>query len=571
MKHPVIRVLSLFLVLVMTLSCCAFAAERPDFGEGAEENADKLNALGLFLGTGTGYDLEGQATRLHGLVMLIRLLGEEDAAKSCTDPCPFLDVPDWGKPYAAYAYKKGYTNGVSATAFDPDSKINFVSYVTFLLRALGYDDSAEVGDFVWDKSLGKAVQIGLMDAASEEHLTGTNPAFYRKDMVDLSLCALTAKMKGSTKTLAEVLVGRGIFTRQAGTAQGVIRSGTLCYTYTAPRMIDDSTVVRTTQTYSLPSGNVTADVITVNCLNPKVSVEARLVNNTLGATAPFTEIVSQSAAKVIVNSNFFEAYSDWKVPIGQLMCSGQFVYGEAGIPMFAFYEDGSVRSGTPFIIYEVTSGKQSWTCFQCNMNNTDSTYGILYTPAYGSSVTVNGEVGAAVTVVGGTVRDYRSVTVGDVVDIPADGFLIYFGRSFVSTDYYRPLSVGANVSVAPQFFLSNSDGMELDGIRNIISGAPCLVDNGEICTVLPAGFQEERFTTMTTPRTAIGLLPDGKFVLVSTGAAKIQQMRELMLQLGCVEAINLDGGGSTALAWDGQVVRAPGRNLTATLHIFVEE
>ena len=140
MKHPVIRVLSLFLVLVMTLSCCAFAAERPDFGEGADENADKLNALGLFLGTGTGYDLEGQATRLHGLVMLIRLLGEEDAAKSCTDPCPFLDVPDWGKPYAAYAYKKGYTNGVSATAFDPDSKINFVSYVTFLLRALGYDE-----------------------------------------------------------------------------------------------------------------------------------------------------------------------------------------------------------------------------------------------------------------------------------------------------------------------------------------------------------------------------------------------------------------------------------------------
>ena len=141
----------------------------------------------------------------------------------------------------------------------------------------------------------------------------------------------------------------------------------------------------------------------------------------------------------------------------------------------------------------------------------------------------------------------------------------------VSADYYKAPSVGAKVTVAPQYFRSNSDGIELDGLRHIISGAPCLVDNGEICTVLPTGFQEERFTTMITPRTAIGTLANGKFILVSTGAASIQQMRELMLQLGCVEAINLDGGGSTALAVDGQIIRAPGRQLTATLQIFVEE
>jgi len=95
------------------------------------------------------------------------------------------------------------------------------------------------------------------------------------------------------------------------------------------------------------------------------------------------------------------------------------------------------------------------------------------------------------------------------------------------------------------------------------------VEKGAICTTLEPGFQEVRFTTAVTPRTALGKLADRKLVIVSSGAASIQQMRELMLQLGCVEAVNLDGGGSTALAYQGQIIRTPGRELTSTLQITV--
>ena len=130
---------------------------------------------------------------------------------------------------------------------------------------------------------------------------------------------------------------------------------------------------------------------------------------------------------------------------------------------------------------------------------------------------------------------------------------------------------GEPVSITPTFFRSVNDGIDLEGVEQIVSGSPYLVDNGEICTVLDVGFQESRFTTLSTPRTAIGKLADGKMILVSTSAATIQQMRELMLQLGCVEAMNLDGGGSTALAYDGQIIRTPGRKLTTTLHVFVED
>ena len=110
-KHG-LRAIALMLIMVMTLTINVWAVD--------ESNADRLHDLGLFRGTGSGYALDKTATRMQGLIMLIRLLGEEDEALACTDPCPFTDVAA-GDPsrYTAYAYAKGYTTGTTATTFSP--------------------------------------------------------------------------------------------------------------------------------------------------------------------------------------------------------------------------------------------------------------------------------------------------------------------------------------------------------------------------------------------------------------------------------------------------------------------
>ena len=190
--------------------------------------------------------------------------------------------------------------------------------------------------------------------------------------------------------------------------------------------------------------------------------------------------------------------------------------------------------------------------------------------------------GYVMTVTAGYITDYRYVEVGptatlhgtvnavSAVDIPADGYVVYMGTGFASTDYFKTPVVGTKVSVEPRLTRPDDNGFSLDGVTGILSGAPRLVEKGAICTTLEAGFQEARFTTAVTPRTAVGTLADGKLVIVSTAAASIQQMRELMLQLGCTDAINLDGGASTALAYNGQIVRNAGRPLTTTLQVFVK-
>ena len=64
--------------------------------------ADAMKALGLFKGSdtayGSGYDLEQPPTRIQGLIMFLRLLGEEETALATTAQNPFADVPAWARP-----------------------------------------------------------------------------------------------------------------------------------------------------------------------------------------------------------------------------------------------------------------------------------------------------------------------------------------------------------------------------------------------------------------------------------------------------------------------------------------
>jgi hypothetical protein len=82
----------------------------------------------------------------------------------------------------AYAYEKGYTAGQTADRFNPGARIEFRHYVTFLLRALGYNDKA--GDFTFATSLDKAVEIGMMDRASADLILREGVTFYRSDLTE---------------------------------------------------------------------------------------------------------------------------------------------------------------------------------------------------------------------------------------------------------------------------------------------------------------------------------------------------------------------------------------------------
>ena len=81
-----------------------------------------------------------------------------------------------------------------------------------------------------------------------------------------------------------------------------------------------------------------------------------------------------------------------------------------------------------------------------------------------------------------------------------------------------------------------------------VSGRPRLVENSEPSPTI------ERFASVRHPRTAVGLKKDGTLViLVADGRREAAlgftgpEMSEIFIHEGVVDAINLDGGGSTTL------------------------
>lgn len=173
--------------------------------------ADALFAMGLFRGDGTGYGsgyaLERNANRLEGLIMFIRLLGQEQDALAFTGSHPFADVPNWASAYVAYAYHNGYTKGTGDTTFGTNDPLTAQHYVTFLLRALGYTEET---DFSWLTVMDDACRLGVITAGEQAQFS---QLFSRARVVYLSYVTLGTRLAGGGTTLMERLIAQGAVSR----------------------------------------------------------------------------------------------------------------------------------------------------------------------------------------------------------------------------------------------------------------------------------------------------------------------------------------------------------------------
>ena len=179
------------------LTASAFAANYTNC-------ADSLHEMGLFQGTQNGYDLDRTPTRAEASVMLVRLLGKEAEAKALTYTAPFTDLKGWEKPYVQYLYSNGLANGTNRTTFNPTGKCTAQMYAVFLLRALGYSDTA---DFSYANAIETAREQGIYDTGI---INVQN--FLRDDAAAASYTALSVSPKNSEGTLLDQLVSENAIT-----------------------------------------------------------------------------------------------------------------------------------------------------------------------------------------------------------------------------------------------------------------------------------------------------------------------------------------------------------------------
>lgn len=187
--------------------------------------ADALKNMGLFIGTQNGYELDRTPTRAEAAIMLVRLLGEEDAAKADTYDTPFTDVPDWAAPYVGWLYENQLTMGVSSTKFGTRDTCSAQQYATFLLRALGYEDG---NGYTYKTALDYAKTLGVVDAVNCD-----TDNFLRDHVVAMSYTALSRPTEDGIDMLLESLIQQGsVSERKASDTLTLFQS---CQAYDAVR------------------------------------------------------------------------------------------------------------------------------------------------------------------------------------------------------------------------------------------------------------------------------------------------------------------------------------------------
>lgn len=107
----------------------------------------------------------------------------------------------------------------------------------------------------------------------------------------------------------------------------------------------------------------------------------------------------------------------------------------------------------------------------------------------------------------------------------------------------------------------SADQLVQDGVVNLLAFGPSLVENGEISVSTNA---EVGQAMASNPRTAIGIIDENHYIIVvsdgRTSESKglsLYQMAEVMKSYGVKTAYNLDGGGSSTLYFNGQVINKP--------------
>ncbi len=251
-----------------------------------------------------------------------------------------------------------------------------------------------------------------------------------------------------------------------------------------------------------------------------------------------------------VNGDFFQTTSG--IPIGMVITDGIIRSSHvdlSNVNAVGFMEDGSAIIGQPKMDISLkTSGGQTVSIGYINKSRHNySVY--LLTPDYAATTktTLEGtsiiltDIEGALTV-GGTVTG----TVGSIIkgkgEVPInEGTMVLTATTDNNCDAaFIGIEEGMDVTIT----VSVADERWKDVAYAVGSGVK-LVENGSVLSGLD---------NTKAPRTALGVRADGSIVFYTvdgrqagySAGLSLTSVAERMVSLGCVEAVNLDGGGSTA-------------------------
>ena len=270
-----------------------------------------------------------------------------------------------------------------------------------------------------------------------------------------------------------------------------------------------------------------------------------------------------------VNGDFYQrdgAYAG--DPRGLQIVDGELVSAPAGSAVFWIDALGRPNATNVLSLFQVTWPNGKTGSFGLNEDRHPDRAG-LYTSAAGSSTHTTGgrelvlerelnspwlplRIGRVYQARVREIHESGSTQLAPGIMVLSIGPALMPGVPMVATGAVLTLSTGSSPS--------------LRGAKTAIGGGPVLVRGGKRLKIIEPATESYEFSTMTErhPRTAIGWNRNYLFLIEVDGRQKnlsvgmtLDELSACLLKLGCEEAMNLDGGGSATLWYNGKVQNSP--------------
>ena len=269
----------------------------------------------------------------------------------------------------------------------------------------------------------------------------------------------------------------------------------------------------------------------------------------LNSRRSISTIAKNSKAIVALNGTYFKPQTG--VPLGTLMIDHKMYTGPIydRVAMGIFEDGNSVKFDIARVQLnaEVQGDGLSVKVDNINQPRMLSTYVLAYTPEWGKQSPYAPKYGVNLLI-----EDNRIIKASaNPVEIPKNGYVLS-GPKTLLFPLLKDKKAKLTVKTNPEW----------KNVKHIISGGPYLVKEGSVYVDISA--QKLNAIGGRNPRSAIGYTSDNNLVLVAVDGREgssvgmtLFELANFMKSIGCVNAINLDGGGSTVMYIKGQVVNNP--------------
>lgn len=295
-------------------------------------------------------------------------------------------------------------------------------------------------------------------------------------------------------------------------------------------------------------GPLNAHLITVDLNHPQVQLSLGLARDQVNKAETVHGIARRSGAVAAINGSFFQFGASGPQAVGITMVDGQVISDSRHRrTAVGFTPDNRVVIGVPRVATIVSFPEAGRTVRLDGVNHARGHHQtVLYTKHFGPYTRTN-EWGREMVIRNGRIVRY---SYGNTL-IPADGAVLSFHGADAGIAQKFP--VGSRVEI------EHLKTGEWRDVETIVTAGPMLLQKGKV----ELSLSRDRFrydVLRPAARSAIGVTHNNKLLLLTVNPVKegggitYTKLATVLRRLGAVEAIGLDGGGSSTLYVSGKVI-----------------